>query len=202
MLYAELEVVERYPHSMLVAYVDPSRDAAIAGDYLDFVFQNNYETPIFIAGEIDASNQLRFTIYGKETRTPGRTVEFESETLTTEDYGVTYKENSDAALGSMNYAGSPHTGKTAQLWKIVYQDGKQVSRDVINNSTYEKSDQIIEIGTRTDNAQAKVLVQNAIATQDKGKIDAAISQAQSMQAQGTQQSQAQESTGQEQQAQQ
>ena len=102
----------------------------------------------------------------------------------------------------MNYAGSPHTGKTAQLWKIVYQDGKQVSRDVINNSTYEKSDQIIEIGTRTDNAQAKVLVQNAIATQDKGKIDAAISQAQSMQAQGTQQSQAQESTGQEQQAQQ
>ncbi|MEA4817658.1 MAG: hypothetical protein VB117_03395, partial [[Clostridium] scindens] len=77
-----------------------------------------------------------------------------------------------------------------------------VSRDVINNSTYEKSDQIIEIGTRTDNAQAKVLVQNAIATQDKGKIDAAISQAQSMQAQGTQQSQAQESTGQEQQAQQ
>ncbi len=51
-LYAELEVVERYPHSMLVAYVDPSRDAAIAGDYLDFVFQNNYETPIFIAGEM------------------------------------------------------------------------------------------------------------------------------------------------------
>ena len=50
--------------------------------------------------------------------------------------------------------------------------------------------------------RAKVLVQNAIATQDKGKIDAAISQAQSMQAQGTQQSQAQESTGQEQQAQQ
>ena len=200
-LYAELEVVERYPHSMLVAYVDPSRDAAIAGDYLDFVFKNSYDTPIFIAGEIDAANQLRFTIYGKETRTPGRTVEFESETLTTEDYGVTYKENSDAALGSLNYAGSPHTGKTAQLWKIVYQDGKQVSRDVINNSTYEKSDQIIEIGTKTDNAQAKVLVQNAIATQDKGKIDAAISQARSLQAQpsqgtGGQEQSSQESTGQ------
>ena len=128
-------------------------------------------------------------------------MEFESETLTTEDYGVTYKENSDAALGSLNYAGSPHTGKTAQLWKIVYQDGKQVSRDVINNSTYEKSDQIIEIGTKTDNAQAKVLVQNAIATQDKGKIDAAISQARSLQAQpsqgtGGQEQSSQESTGQ------
>ena len=76
-----------------------------------------------------------------------------------------------------------------------------MSRDVINNSTYEKSDQIIEIGTKTDNAQAKVLVQNAIATQAKGKIDAAISQARSLQAQpsqgtGGQEQSSQESTGQ------
>ena len=115
---SELEVIERYPHSMLVAYVDPSRDAAIAGDYLDFVFQNSYETPIYLEGEIDDNNQLRFTIYGKETRDPDRTIEFESETLKTEDYGVVYQENSQAALGSMKYSGSPHTGKVAQLWKI------------------------------------------------------------------------------------
>ena len=35
---AELEVVERSPHSMVVSYVDVSRDAAIAGDYKDFKF--------------------------------------------------------------------------------------------------------------------------------------------------------------------
>ena len=38
-IYAELEVVERSPHSMTVGYVKPSRDAAIAGDYLDFKFK-------------------------------------------------------------------------------------------------------------------------------------------------------------------
>lgn len=180
-LYAELEVMERYPHSMLVAYVDPSRDAAIAGDYLDLRFKNNYDTPVYIAAEIDASNQMRFTIYGKDTRAKGRTVEYESETLTTEDYGVKYKENNEAELGSVNYAGSPHTGKTAQLWKVVYQDGVEVSRDVINNSTYEKSDQIIEIGTKSENAEASQLIRQAIESQDKGKIDAAIAEAEGLQ---------------------
>ena len=67
-LFAELEIVERYPHSMLVNYVDPSRDAAIAGDTKDLKFKNNQETPIYLEGGIDSSNQLRFTVYGKETR--------------------------------------------------------------------------------------------------------------------------------------
>lgn len=179
-LFAELEVVERYPHSMLVSYVSPSRDAAIAGDYLDFVFRNNYDTPVYIAAEIDSANQLRFTIYGKETRDPGRSVEFESETLTTEDYGITYKEDAKAPLGSMSYAGSPHTGKTAQLWKVVYQDGEEVSRDVINYSTYERSDQIVKVGTASENAEASALVRAAIATQEQGKINKAIAQAAQM----------------------
>src|SRR5699024_10591004 len=133
-LYAELQVDKRYPHSMLVNYVKPSRDAAIAEGILDFVFTNNYDTPIYIAGEIDAANQMRFTIYGKDTRPEGRTVEYESETLETEEYSVVYKEDAEAALGSMEYSGSPHTGTTAQLWKVVYQDGVEESREVINQS--------------------------------------------------------------------
>ena len=38
-LMAELEVVERSPHSMMVAYVQASADAAIAGTYKDFKFK-------------------------------------------------------------------------------------------------------------------------------------------------------------------
>lgn len=180
-LYAELEVVERYPHSMLVNYVKPSRDAAIAGDYLDLVFKNNYDTPVYIECGIDAANQMWFTVYGKETRDKARKVEYESETLTTEDYGVTYKENPDADLGAMEYTGSPHTGRTARLWKVVYQNGEEVSRDIINNSTYEKSDQIIKVGTKTDNPDAAALVKKAIESQDKGTIESAVSEAKALQ---------------------
>lgn len=182
-LYSELEVVKRYPHSMAVAYVKASRDAAIAGDTKDFVFKNNYDTPIYIFGEIDSANQMRFTIYGKETRAAGRTIEFESEVISSEEPGTTYKTNSEKALGSMQTTGSAHTGKVAQLWKIVYQDGQEVSRDVINKSTYRKSDKVVEVGTKSDNAAAASLVANAVATQDKAKIDAAIAEAKAMAAQ-------------------
>ena len=177
LLYAELEITKRYPHSMLVNYVDPSRDAAIAGDVKDLRFKNNYDTPVYIAGDIDSANQLRFSIYGKDTRKKGREVKFESETLETEEYGTTYKVNPEAPIGSMNVTGSPHTGKSAQLWKIVYQDGKEVNRDVINQSRYSKSDQIVEVGTKSANGEATDLVARAVATQDQEKIQAAISQA-------------------------
>lgn len=180
-LFAELEVTERYPHSMLVAYVEPSRDAAIAGDVKDLKFKNNYDTPIYIEGYIDDSNQLTFNIYGKETRKEGRTVEFESETLSTEEAGRTYKADPSAPLGSMEYEGSPHTGKTARLWKTVKQNGKKVSRDVVNESTYQKSDEIIVVGTSSESSAASGLVKSAIATQDGTKINEAISKAKAMQ---------------------
>ncbi len=46
-LQAELEVVERYPHSQPVGYVPPGYDATIS-DYLDFKFRNNTDRIIMI----------------------------------------------------------------------------------------------------------------------------------------------------------
>lgn len=173
-IYSELEIVERYPHSMLVDYVTPSRDAAVAEGYIDFKFKNNYDTPIYITGGIDESNELYFKIYGKDTREAGRTVEFESEVISTEEPGVTYEENSEAPIGSIQVVSSPHAGTDAILWKIVYQNGEEVSREMFNSSSYQKTDTIYEVGTMSDNPDSTALVQNAIATQDEGQIYAAV----------------------------
>lgn len=177
-LYAELEVVERYPHSMLVSYVAPSRDAAIAEGFKDFVFKNNYDTPVYIHAEIDSSNQLCFAIYGKDTREEGRTVEYESETVLTVEPGVIYKADSESSFGSMQTTENAHTGKEARLWKIVYQDGEEVDREVVNNSTYNKTDRVISVGIKSENAEAVSRLQQAIASQDEGKISEAIAQGQ------------------------
>ena len=56
-LLAELKVVERHPHSMPVSYIELSRDAAIAGDYMDLVLQNPYDDPVYIEGMIDDENR-------------------------------------------------------------------------------------------------------------------------------------------------
>ncbi len=176
-LYAELEVVKRYPHSMLVAYVPPSRDAAIAGDVKDFVFKNNYDTPIYIFGEIDSANKLRFAIYGKDTRQEGRSIEYETEVVSTEEPKTVYKADPGAALGSMKTKSGAHTGKAVNLWKIVRMNGKESGKELVNNSTYRKTDKVIAVGTKSSNAAAVRLVSNAIASQDAGKIQTAIAQA-------------------------
>ncbi len=127
LLYAELDIVKRYPHSMLVSYVEPSMDAAIAGDTKDLQFVNNYDTPIYIQGGINEDNQLFFAIYGKETRDPGRSLNFVSETISREEVGTVTNEDGST---------STKTQVKAQLWKIIYQDDEEVSRDTINSSTY------------------------------------------------------------------
>ena len=76
--------------------------------------------------------------------------------------------------------GSAHTGKEVKLWKIVYENGKQVSKDVINESTYSKADKTISVGIKTKNSSAAAVVKEAVSTQDKAKIQAAISEASSM----------------------
>lgn len=173
-IYAELEIVERYPHSMLVDYVKPSRDAAVAEGYLDFKFKNSYDTPIYIAGGIDEANQLYFKIYGKDTREKGRTVEYESEVISTEEPGVTYEADSELPLGTVQAVSSAHMGTDAMLWKVVYQDGEEVSREMFNSSSYQASDTIYAVGIMSDNPDAVALMQNAIATQDEAQIYAAI----------------------------
>ena len=179
-LYAELEVTMRYPHSMSVSYVQPSRDAAIAENLLDFRFKNNYDTPILIEGYIDGNNELQFHIYGKETRPESRSIAFESEMLETTKHTETYVEDPEQAIGSMETKGTPIDGGKARLWKIVYENGKEVSRDVINNSTYTATEVKVMVGTASDKKEASELVKAAIATQDKGKIQEAIDKAKTM----------------------
>lgn len=185
-LYAELEIVTRSAHSMIVTYVEPSRDAAIAEGLKDLQFKNSYDTPVLIEGYLDGSNNLWFHIYGKETRPSNRSVEYESETLEVIDYTTKYMADSSLTLGEMNSEGSKINGRVAKLWKVVYEDGAEVSRKVMNNSRYNASELKITVGTYSENSEAAALVDNAIKTQDKSQIEAAISQAKAMEQQAQQ----------------
>ena len=135
-LKAELEVVERSPHSMVVSYVKPSMDAAIAGDYKDFKFRNDTEVPIYIEGGV-YSGTIYFNIYGEETRSDDREVTFESETTQTIQPGadkITYDKTKPASYTKVTQ--EAHVGYKAVLWKIVKENGK-TKKTQINSSTYQ-----------------------------------------------------------------
>lgn len=179
-LFAELEVTQRQPHSMTVNYVKPSMDAAIAGDVKDLKFKNNTQYPIFIEGYVSGGN-LTFTIYGKEVRPAGREIRFESETTGTKDGGIKMTEAAGQAIGYFSKTDSGHTGKTARLWKIVTVDGKEQSREVINNSSYIATPTTYAVGTASSIAEASSIVRQAIGSNNKGSVESAISQAKQLQ---------------------
>ena len=132
---AELEVVERSPHSMTVNYVPLSADAAISGTAKDFKFKNNLDNPIYIEG-YTANGYLYFNIYGKETRPENRTIEFVSVTeKTLYPGGEKVTEDSSIPVGYRQVVSSAHTGYVASLYKVFYVDGVEESREKFNSST-------------------------------------------------------------------
>lgn len=170
-LLSELEVVERSNHSMIVTYVDPSADAAIAGTYKDFKFKNNTEAPIYIEGTT-ANKQITFTIYGEETRPANRTVKYVSQTLSVTEPGVLIVADPGQPIGYRIVEGA-HRGIQAELYKHVYVNGVEESVTKVNKSTYNASPRTVVVGVAGDPGLSAELTE-AVATQDEGVVNAVL----------------------------
>lgn len=172
-LLSELEVTERYNHSMIVTYVDPSADAAIAeSSGKDFKFKNNTEGPIYIEGVTTPDKKITFTIYGAETRDPGREVSYESVVLEriAPDTEVIHTDAS-RPVGYCSVQ-SAHIGYKAQLWKVVRENGVEVSREQVNSSSYMKAPRSATVGIATEDEGAYNAIMAAVATNSIDQVKA------------------------------
>ncbi len=170
---AELKITQRNSHSMTVAYVEVSEDAAIAGTYKDLRFRNDYDYPIYIEGYCN-KGILTFNIYGCETRDANRTIRFENEILTTDDPETEYTVSSSKAVGYYSVTRSKHVGYTAKLWKIITIDGVDTERVQLNRSTYKSSCMKVTIGTAGATDEQMALINAALATKDDDYIKQVI----------------------------
>lgn len=163
-LKAELDVSERHNHSMIVSYVDPSADAAIAESAgKDFRFVNNTEYPIYIEG-YTSGKKITFNIYGKETRSETHKVRYESEVLEVINPPAdTIYADASQPIGYI-VTESAHIGYKAKLWKIVTEDGVEVSRTVVNSSNYKMSPRCATVGVATSDPVAQAEIMAAIGT--------------------------------------
>ena len=168
---AELQVNERYNHSMIIGYVEPSMDAAIAeSSGMDFKFTNNTGHPVYIEG-YTSGKRITFNVFGIETRDPGHRVEFKSETLEViSPEGQKIYTDSAQPIGYISVA-SAHTGYKAQLWKITYENGTEVSREIFNKSTYNPAPVSATVGTAGEMSPA---FSEAIAANDIEAVKAMI----------------------------
>ena len=160
LIRAELEITQRAPHSMIVGYVQPAEDAAIAGTWKDLKFVNNQDYPVYIEG-YTKDGVLYFNVYGVETRSADRKVVFQPEILE-----ITHPEHVfeivDETVGYFECVQDIHIGYKANLWKIVYENGVEVSREKVNYSVYAPSSSHYKVGLNTDNEEAIKEIEKAI----------------------------------------
>ena len=143
---AELQVVERSPHSMVVHYVSVSRDAAISGNYKDLKFKNNTKSPIYIYASASGGT-LSFKIYGEDTRSKNRRIEFESEIVEEKQpEGEVVTVDATKPSGYREITQSAHTGYNARLWKVIYINDIKKKRVLVNTSSYNAEPQHVTVG--------------------------------------------------------
>lgn len=151
-IFAELPIVERRNHSLMVAYVPLGRDAAVAGNYTDFKFKNDTDYPLYIEA-FTTDKEVIANVYGHEVHQPGRTVEFEKvflETVAKPAEKIT--ENSTLPAGYKEITFQGKTGAKVSTYKKVYQDGNLVSREWFTNSTYKATADEVTVGTKQADA--------------------------------------------------
>lgn len=174
-LKAELEIDSRSNHTMIVGYVDPSKDAAIAEGLMDLVFTNDKEYPVYIVGSAYYGT-LNFTIFGVETRASNRSIEFVSKTLSQTDPAQNIKlvAKTDQNIGYLAQVQSPHQGMSAELWKNIYIDGVLTDSYRVNSSYYQASPAIYEVGVVSSNQAAVSAMYTAIANNDLSQVQSII----------------------------
>lgn len=146
-LYAELEIIERYEHSMQVSYGDVSRDATVTSKYKDFKFKNNTNGTIIIAGKV-SNGEISFRLYGKDERDmKNRRIEFLviKKRYITPEKGEVVMDKSIKGLNEYIERES-RFGCVAELYKIVYIDDVEVDRIFINTSKYAPLTSLKRIG--------------------------------------------------------
>ncbi|MCL2353486.1 MAG: VanW family protein, partial [Defluviitaleaceae bacterium] len=134
-LYAELDVIERVNHSLMVSYMQPAFDATIAQGSIDLKIKNNSPYPVLVQSILE-NYKYTINIYGHESRPQGRKVSFEP--ILIETIPATFSVVSDPSLpaGHTQTLSPAIDGSKYELYKIITHPDKSIERIKINTSKY------------------------------------------------------------------
>lgn len=151
-LYANLEIVERYNHSYAVSYVPAGRDATVSYGGKDFKFKNNRNYPIKIVANAK-NGVVNISLKGiKEDKEYD--IEISSSVLSTTPFETTYQDNNTLAEGKQKIIQKGHNGYKSKAYKIVKYNGKVISKTLLSSDTYKPMNRIIEKGTKKNSSKS------------------------------------------------
>ena len=144
-VFANLDVTERYNHQFLTSYVSAGRDATVAYGYKDLKFVNNRTYPIKIIASVN-SGVAKIDIYGIKEETE-YDISFDVEVVSNIPYDTEYKEDSSLAEGEEYVEQAGANGIIVNTYKVIKKNGVIISKELISKDTYNSMDRIIVKGT-------------------------------------------------------
>ncbi|MCL2349840.1 MAG: VanW family protein [Defluviitaleaceae bacterium] len=145
-LYAEMDIVQRRNHSLLVAYMGPATDATIAEGAIDLQIKNNTSHPMLIQSAITPHRHI-INIFGHETRPLGRHIHFESELLEIFPADDKIVEDPLLPFGQSQVVSLGMDGAKFELYKIITHPDGRMERVKVNTSHYKPLQRVVKTGT-------------------------------------------------------
>ncbi|NLY54163.1 MAG: hypothetical protein GX060_06070 [Firmicutes bacterium] len=141
-ILADLPVIARRNHSMLVPYANPGQDATVSSSGVDLKFKNDTDHPIVIwAAKEDATLYVAF--YGQ--RKPP-VVTWHHEVLQVQERPLVRRMNTELAPGEERVLIPGAEGIAVKSWVVVrYADGKSITRN-LGVDWYRPMPRVVEYG--------------------------------------------------------
>lgn len=153
---ANLEVVERWPHSMPVPYVPPGQDATIAA-YKDLRFRNSTAAPLLIWAEY-RDPTLYVAFYGREK--PPK-VQWHHEILARWPHQTEYRINPQLKPGEERIVRPGADGLRVRSWVTIEGPTGEQHRKILGVDSYYPKRQLVEVHPLTFQSESATIKRNS-----------------------------------------
>ena len=145
-VFANLEIVSRKNHQFVPSYVTAGRDATVVYGSKDFKFKNTRKYPVKIVSSVKGGIAT-VCIYGVKEDTEYK-VDIQTTITGTIPMQTVYIDNDQLEEGKEIVTQKGHNGTKSETYKILYLDGKVVSKKLLSKDTYNAMQTIITRGTK------------------------------------------------------
>jgi len=143
-LKSNLEIVERYAHRYVPAYIPKGMDATVSWGGPNYRFRNDTDYPVKIQA-VYSKGYLTMTLYG--TKTDDVTVKMSNKVLSTTQYKTVYEDDPTLPAGTETVKTTPYTGYKVETYRNLYDgSGKLISSNFEASSDYKVRNKVISKG--------------------------------------------------------
>ncbi len=153
-LKANLKITERVHHTFPSSYVPIGQDATVDYGNIDFKFTNSYSYPLYIEGTT-GGGYISFSIYSDKSLA-ATTCTITNEVYETLQPATEYRDDATLLAGNTVTETPAHTGYRVKVYKTVFTNGKQVSKETVTNDYYKVVNAVVRRGTMVDPAATVV----------------------------------------------